>query len=101
MNRGINAAPDDWTEARSTWNILSAEERLRAVQGVTDRFEQGEYDDPKFIPLPQNYLRKKLWMRPVRPRKTEKVKVFRDEATVKAAHELARAKDREIAARKR
>ena len=101
LNRGINAAPDDWTEARSTWNILTAEERVRAVQGVMDRFEQGEYDDPKFIPLPQNYLRKKLWMRPVRPRKTEKVKVFRDEATVKAAHELARAKDREIAARKR
>ena len=102
LNRGINAAPDDWTEARSTWNILSAEERLRAVQGVTDRFEQGEYDDPKFIPLPQNYLRKKLWMRPVRPRKKpDKVKIHKDDATAFATLDLARRLDQEVARRNR
>jgi hypothetical protein len=71
LKHGVNAAPDDWRDARSTWNILPLPERLAAVKGVHDRFEQGEYDDPKFIPLPQNYLRKKLWMRPVRPRKTD------------------------------
>ena len=82
LKHGINAAPGDWSEARAAWSQLSMEEQLAAVKGVLDRFEQGEYDDPRFIQLPQNYLRKKLWMRPVRPRKApaHKAGVFRDEA---------------------
>jgi hypothetical protein len=102
LRHGINAAPDDWTEARSTWNMLELAEQLRAVQGVTDRFEQGEYDDPKFVHLPQNYLRKKLWMRPVRPRKKpDKVKIHKDDATAFATLDLARRLDQEVARRKR
>jgi len=102
LKHGVNAAPGDWALARFTWNILDTPEQLAAVKGVHDRFEQGEYDDPRFIPLPQNYLKGKLWMRPVRPRRKAagKVKFYKDEATTMAAHEMARAMDREIAKRK-
>jgi hypothetical protein len=101
LKHKVNFAPNDWVLARSTWNVLELGEQLAAVKGIEERFELGEYDDPKYISLPQNYLKHKTWMRPVRGRRSEKVKVFRDEATVRAAHELARAKDREIAARRK
>jgi hypothetical protein len=85
LKQGINASPEDWAAARAAWSELDTAEQLSAVKGVTDRFERGEYDDPTFIPLPQNYLRKKLWMRPVRGRKAvQKATVFRDEEGARA-----------------
>jgi len=106
LKHGINAAPDDWSGARAAWLELDTAQQLAAVKGVHDRFEQGEYDpkEPKWIHLPQNYLRKKLWMRPVRPRKTsggKDVMVFKNAATVRAAHEWAEKTQREIDAKKR
>ena len=101
LRHGINAAPKDWAAARVIWSKLGINAQLAAVKGVTDRFDQGEYEDPRFIPLPQNYLRDELWMRSVRPKKKPgKVKVYKDEATTLAAHDMARAMDRELAKRR-
>ncbi len=99
LNHGINAAPDDWAQARSTWNVLALSDQLAAVKGIESRFEQGEYDDPKYIPLPQNYLKKKLWMRPVRPRKTETESKL--QSNIKKAVEWARGVDEQLGGRKR
>jgi hypothetical protein len=101
LRHGINAAPKDWAAARVIWSKMGINAQLAAVKGVTDRFDQGEYEDPRFIPLPQNYLRDELWMRSVRPKKKPgKVKVYKDEATTLAAHDMARAMDRELAKRR-
>ena len=67
---GVTFPPSYWDEARSTWNILELSEKLAAVKGVRERFEQREY--PEFIPNPQKYLRKKLWMGIIRPPKSSK-----------------------------
>lgn len=104
LTHGITAAPDDWAASRAVWSRLDTAEQMAAVKGVEERFYLGEYDpkEPKWIPLPQNYLERKYWMRPIRGKPAAgKVKVFADEATVLAAHDWARAKDREIAARKK
>jgi hypothetical protein len=99
LEHGINAAPDDWAASRVAWSRLDTAEQLAAVAGVRERFYLGEYDvkETKWIPLPQNYLQKKYWLRPIRGAKANAPKVFKDEATVKAAHEMAQARDRALA----
>lgn len=96
LKRKVNFAPNDWVLARSTWNVLDLEEQLAAVRGIEDRFEQGEYDDPKYIALPQNYLMKKLWMRPIRPRKTD----GKLQTSIKKAMDWARNVDEELTGRR-
>lgn len=96
MTHGINFAPDDWAGARAAWARMNIEQRLAAVVGVQTRFDQKEYDpsDPKWIHKPYNFLDKQIWLATVRPRKQEKVKVFKDEATVMAARKWAQDQDR-------
>lgn len=96
LTHGINFAPDDWAGARAVWVRMDIKKRLAAVAGLQARFDQKEYDpaDPKWIHKPYNYLEKEIWLATVRPRKAEKVKVFKDETTTVAAHDLAREMDR-------
>jgi len=93
LAHGINAGVQDWAEARRLWARLGTAEQLRAVEGVRLRFEAGEYDDPKWIPLPQKYLANQSWMRPVRPRKLSKD----DELRLKIEAGRARARARDMA----
>jgi hypothetical protein len=46
--------------------IKTREEQKAAIQGLLDRHAAGAFDDPTFIPLPQNYLKKRIWERAVR-----------------------------------
>lgn len=97
LTHGINAAPDDWAASRAVWSRLTTEEQIAAVKGVRERFYLGEYDakEPKWIPLPQNYLDRKYWLRPIRARKADAgPKVFKDQATVDKTREWARNEDR-------
>jgi glucan-binding YG repeat protein len=104
LQHKINFAPKDWEAARSTWNILELSDQLAAVKGISDRFEQGEYDPraPQWIPFPQNYLKDSLWKRTVRPGKKPagKVKVYKDDTTAFAALDLARRMDQKIAGKR-
>jgi hypothetical protein len=96
LSRGINAGLNDWAEARKIWARLDIQERLSAVEGIRIRFEQGEYDDPSFIPLPQNYLANQSWMRPVRRRKKAS-SIDQKDAELKARYErgVQRIRERE------
>lgn len=96
LNENINFAPDDWSASRVIWSQMEIAEQLAAVAGVKERFYLGEYDlkETKWIPLPQNYLQKKLWMRPIRGKQKEKAKVFTDQAGTDALMDWARERDR-------
>lgn len=63
---GLPAGEDDWRQAKAAWKPLDFEQKLQAIAGLQERND--EYQDPAFRPLPQNYLAKRLWTRPVRPK---------------------------------
>lgn len=65
----LSLADSDLTACRVWWVRLSIEEKLAAVQGIKARVAAGEFADSAFRPLPQNYLRQKLWQRPIRERR--------------------------------
>ena len=48
------------------WCGLSPGDRDAAIQGIVDRAAAGEFSDPRYCPLPQNYLQKRIWERAVR-----------------------------------
>lgn len=51
------ASPTDWGLARSIWTRLDFEQRA-AAQGCIQAWQ-----DPQFLPLPQNFLSNRVWMR--------------------------------------
>jgi hypothetical protein len=48
------------------WQKLSPGDRDLATQGLLDRGAAGEYSNPTYRPLPQNYLAKRMWERAIR-----------------------------------
>lgn len=58
----------DLSVAKIEWRRLDIEQKLAATQGLRKRKECGEYDDSTYRPLPQNYLSKRMWNRPIRDR---------------------------------
>ncbi len=69
IQAGLTFSSHDLTEARRIWSALSMDDKLRAVEGLRARVACGEYSDPSFRPLPQNYLRKRIFERDPRPAK--------------------------------
>lgn len=63
---GLPASEVDLAVARREWDQLDFNEKQAALMGLAARVEAGEYSDPAFRPLPQSYLKKKIWQRPVR-----------------------------------
>lgn len=73
----MTMAPVDERLASMEWRVLDFGQKAAAIAGVSARRDAGEFDDPQFVPYPQNYLRNHLWERPVRERKKSKLdKVF-------------------------
>jgi hypothetical protein len=66
----LPASGADVTFARIEWGRLDLEQRLAAVRGLHLRKQCGEFDDPGYRPLPQNYLSKRIWDRPLRIKQT-------------------------------
>ncbi len=62
----LPASEVDWEAAREEWKRLEIAVRLAAVQGLKDRVAAGEWSDPAFRPLPQNYLKNRIWQRPIK-----------------------------------
>lgn len=65
----------DMNAAKIKWQVLDFEAKLAATKGLTDRKACGEFDDPAFRPLPQNYLEKRQWERPLRKKSTPQSKL--------------------------
>lgn len=65
----------DLVFARIEWFRLDFEQKLCAIKGLHLRKQCGEYDDPGFRPLPQNYLSKRMWERPLRIKQTTQSKM--------------------------
>lgn len=76
---GMGGSEMDWKKARWEWNALDIEQRLEAVKGLYRRKQVGEYDDPGFIPLPHNYLKNRMWERPIRPKARDSPKLTKNE----------------------
>lgn len=90
IQAGLPASREDWRETERWWNNkhpdqardpenrMSMEDRLNAVKGIIDRVACGEYREPKpgeedFRSGPLNYLRKRVYDRPLRPGKAKGV----------------------------
>jgi hypothetical protein len=91
---GMSFSKTDLVAMYKEWlKIQTREDQLAAIKGLLDRHEAGEFSDPTFIPLPQNYLRKRTWERAIRKPSGEKGddKFLRNMA---AARRLGREMDR-------
>ncbi len=62
----MRGSETDIKAARSEWGRLSLADRLAACAGIRQRLAAGELADPGFRPLPQNYLKNRIWQRTVR-----------------------------------
>lgn len=67
----LSGSSSDLTAAGFEWRRLNFQQKLDAVQGIRDRVAAGEFSDPGFRPLPQNYLKNRIWQREVRVRRQE------------------------------
>jgi hypothetical protein len=63
---GLSVAPSDISLAHATWRVLDWTQQQAAIDGIRARLAAGEYDDSAYRPLPQNYLSKRMWQRPIR-----------------------------------
>lgn len=61
----IGGSETDWREAWFEWDRLDFEQQAAAVAGIQERI-RGSPDDPALKALPQNYLKKRMWQRPMR-----------------------------------
>jgi hypothetical protein len=50
------------------WRRLDFASRRAAVDGIRDRIENGQYQDPQFVPTLDKYLRGRRWKESLRPR---------------------------------
>jgi hypothetical protein len=66
MSLNFPASGVDWKIAKSIWRLLEFDQKLEAVHCLKTRKE--EFSDPAFLPCPQNYLSKRMWQRPIRPK---------------------------------
>jgi len=47
----------DWSSANYCWRVLDHFQRTEALAGISARLEAHQWDDPNFIPKPENYLK--------------------------------------------
>ena len=64
---GLPCIDEDLSDGRHVWSTMDFDARFLASQSLTDRILAGEFDEPKYHPLPKNYLRVGF-KRPVRNR---------------------------------
>lgn len=64
----------DMDVSKGIWSRLDFEQKALAVKGLYARRDCGEFDEEGFRPLPQNYLSKQIWYRPLRAKVTAQSK---------------------------
>lgn len=77
---GLPFSEIDIADAKIEWKKLDFTQKLDAVNGLVERKQKGEYDDQQYRPLPQNYIRKRLWQRPIRADPDKKTGTVMDQA---------------------
>lgn len=71
QDAGLPASSQDLALMKSTWRTLDFNQRLRAITGLKERVEAGQYgegSETRFRPNALNYLRDRHWERAVRRR---------------------------------
>ncbi len=93
----LPASETDVQQARFEWRNLDPDQKRAALTGLRTRQAAGEFSDPAFRPLPQNYLKKRLWQRPIRasprgaPSKSDRaMEIFMENMADKFAREQPR-----------
>lgn len=67
LRAGMRASDDEFRNVgEDLWPPLDYEQKRLAIDGVKLRVASGEYADPAFVPLLENYVKKRLWTRPPR-----------------------------------
>jgi hypothetical protein len=66
---GLSQSSYDLADAYYKWGMLDFSQKLAAIAGLRSRKECGEFSDPAWIPLPQNYIEKRTWLRPLRDKR--------------------------------
>lgn len=74
----------DLAISRDVWKRLDYEQKLKAIKGLYERRDAGEFLDPAFRPLPQNYL-DRVFERPVRPQPQDRPRKTRTEEMIDRA----------------
>lgn len=93
---GLPFSGVDLSSTYQAWEKLTPADRAAAIQGLTDRQAAGEYDNPTFRPLPQNYLKRRMFERVIRE-PAGKAVGSDAELHEKIARGLARARARDAA----
>jgi hypothetical protein len=92
---GLPFSGVDLGSTYQAWQKLTLADRAAAIQGLTDRQAAGEYDNPTFRPLPQNYLKRRMFERVIRkPAGAEDSKAERFRRAVAGARKIAQDIDR-------
>jgi len=66
---GLPSTARDLAMARNLWKYLDRDQKAKALEGLYARRECGEFAQPEFRPLPQNYLMSRTWERPLRTKR--------------------------------
>jgi len=96
----LPASAVDHERARRFFFELPLEERKAAILGLKLRIASGEFENPVFRPRPDNYLRNRVWERPVREKRKRHTWREKIEATNQRVKQWAQEMDRWIAQRK-
>lgn len=65
----MRGSETDLRAAKIEWGRLDFEQKIAACAGIRERVAAGELADPGFRPLPQNYLKNRIWQRRVREKR--------------------------------
>lgn len=92
---GLSFSSFDLGKAYKLWVKLTAADQRAAIDGLVARHAAGEYADPMYRPLIQNYLLKRTWDRAIRkPASKAELKMEGLRRTVDGALKIAREMDR-------
>jgi hypothetical protein len=92
---GLSFSPTDIEKTYRQWSKLPDADKPASIQGLLDRLAAGEFSDPMYRPLPQNYLKNGTWHRAVRrPVSRAESKMEERRRNVAHAMELAEEIDR-------
>lgn len=92
---GLSYSSFDLGKAYKLWVKLTAADQRAAIDGLVARHAAGEYADPMYRPLIQNYLLKRTWDRAIRkPASKAELKMEGWRRTVEGALKIVREMDR-------
>ncbi len=56
---------EDFLRAHHVWRVLDFAQRTDAIVGIVARRDSGQWDDPRYVPKPEKYLREDRKRKPL------------------------------------